>query len=100
MEEELGYQQDEFDGPTTLGELLAGKQEDVAQAAARNLDWAELLGQLDKRQLIMLGDVAVGDTPAFTLRKRKLCYDSIRIIKRSMADQVVDSFGRKRWLMP
>ena len=43
----------------------------------------------------MLSDVAVGDTPAFTLRKKKLCYDSIRQIKRSMADQVVESFGEE-----
>lgn len=95
MEEELGYQQDEFDGPATLGEMLASQCEDPSMMAARNLDWADFLGQLDKRQLIMLSDVAVGDTPTFTLRKKKLCYESIRQIKRSMADQVVESFGEK-----
>ena len=96
LEEEFGGQQpDEFDAPSTLGELLAGQYDDVAQTAARNLDWADFLGQLDKRQLTMLADVAVGDTPAFTLRKKKLCYESIRQIKRSMAEQVVESFGEE-----
>lgn len=94
LDEEFGLQQEDFDGPTTLGELLAGQYDDPSQVAARNLDWAELLGQLDKQQLIMLSDVAVGDTPAFTLRKKKLCYESIRQIKRSMADRVVEAFGK------
>ena len=93
LDEDFGIQHEDYDGPTTLGELLAGKHEDVAQAAARNLDWADLLDGLDKRQLVMLGDVAVGEPMGRTLRKRKVTYESIRQVRRSMAEEVVERFG-------
>lgn len=93
MEEEIGFQQDEFDGPATLGEMLAGECEDPSMTAARNLDWADFLGGLDKNQLVMLGDVAVGNSTAFSLLKKKLCYESIRQIRHSVAKQAVECFG-------
>ena len=93
LDEEFGQQHEDFDGPVTLGEMLAGQYEDVAQAAARNLDWAEFLGSLDKRQLIMLGDVAVGEPMGRSLRKKKVTYENIRHVRHSMADEVRECFG-------
>ena len=93
LDEEFGHQHEDFDGPVTLGEMLAGQYEDVAQAAARNLDWAQFLGELDERQLIMLGDVAVGEPMGRSLRKKKVTYDNIRHVRRSMADEVRECFG-------
>lgn len=93
LDEEFGVQHEDFDGPITLGEMLAGQYEDPAQTAARNLDWAEFLGELDERQLIMLGDVAIGEPMGRSLRKKKVTYDSIRHVRRSMADEVKECFG-------
>ena len=93
LDEEFGLQHEDYDGPTTLGELLAGKHEDVAQAAARNLDWADFLGELDKRQLIMLGDVVVGEPMGRSLRKKKVTYETIRHVRRSMVDEAKECFG-------
>ena len=93
MEEEFGMQQDEFDGPTTLGELLTSSKDDPSMEAARNLDWIEFLGQLDKRQLVMLGDVAVGESTAYSLRKKKVKYPVIRQIKESVAAVAVECLG-------
>ncbi len=93
LDEDFGIQHEDYDGPTTLGELLAGKHEDVAQAAARNLDWADFLDGLDKRQLIMLGDVAVGEPMGRSLRKKKVTYETIRHVRRSMVDEAKECFG-------
>ena len=93
LDEEFGQQHEDFDGPVSLGEMLAGRHEDPAQAAARNLDWADFLGELDKRQLTMLGDVAVGEPMGRTLRKQKVTYEIIRGVRRSMAEEVKECFG-------
>ena len=93
LDEEFGVQHEDFDGPATLGEMLAGQYEDPSQTAARNLDWAEFLGELDERQLIMLGDVAVGEPMGRTLRKRRVTYENIRHVRRSMADEAKECFG-------
>ena len=86
-------QQDEFDGLTTFGELPTCSKDDPSMEAARNLDWAEFLGQLDKRQLVMLGDVAVGESAAYSLRKKKVKYPVIHKIKESVAAVAVECLG-------
>lgn len=93
LDEEFGMQHEDFDGPVTLGEMLAGSHDDPAQTAARNLDWAEFLGELDERQLTMLGDVAVGEPMGRSLRKQRVTYDNIRHVRRSMAEEVKEQFG-------
>ena len=93
LDEEFGQQHEDFDGPVSLGEMLAGQYEDPAQAATRNLDWADFLGELDKRQLIMLGDVAVGEPMGRTLRKQRVTYETIRGVRRSMVEEAKECFG-------
>ena len=93
LEEELGSQHEDFDGPVSLGEMLAGNSDDPSIIAARNLDWAEFLGELDERQLIMLGDVAIGEPMGRSLRKQKVTYENIRQVRRSMVDDVRECFG-------
>ena len=93
LDEEFGLQHQDFDGPVTRGEMLADSHDDPAQTAARNLDWSEFLGELDERQLIMLGDVAVGEPMGRSLRKERVTYENIRHVRRSMADEVRECFG-------
>ena len=93
LEEELGHQHEDLDGPVTLGEMLMGKTEDPATIAARNLDWAGFLGELDERQLTMLGDVAVGEPMGRSLRKQRVTYENIRQVRHSMVEEVKACFG-------
>ena len=73
--------------------MLAGRHEDPSQTAARNLDWADFLGELDAHQLVMLGDVAVGEPMGRSLRKQRVTYEKIHHVRCSMAEEVKECFG-------
>jgi hypothetical protein len=92
LEEEIGYAED-IGGPVTLGEMLAGDCEDPSTAAARNLDWSELLKDADKRHLSMIADALEGRAITSSLMKGGLKYSAIRKLKAELALKVREDFG-------
>lgn len=92
FEEDMGLN-DEWDGPVTLGELLSSTGDDPSMQAARNLDWAEFLEGTDKNHLLILGDLVEGNTPATSLKKKKVSYDEIRRLRGELAFNVKEQMG-------
>ena len=92
--------------PVALGDLLSGTHEDPAEAAARNLDWAEFLEGHDNRYVAMvrcavsgqpmnsLGGKPGASNSALSARKRQLACD----IRAFMGEEVLrEVCQRPRW---
>ncbi len=76
-----------------LGDLLAGRHEDPASAAARNLDWAEFLAGHDRRYTALVR-CAVDGQPANSLKRKLRVSDStLSTFKRSLATDIREVMG-------
>ena len=65
MDDPIGANDETTDEPLTLGDVLASDAEDLAQTAARNLDWQAFVATLDEQALAVLhcmaGEVRLQD---------------------------------------
>ena len=102
-----GIRNDDGDGGMlSLHDLLASNTEDPAQQAVRQLDWAEVLSDLDCRKLEILRAVAEGGTLNKLARKfgvsnpriTQLKCELARQIKQRLGDDVLADVARRpRW---
>ena len=77
----------------TLHDVLAAHDEDPSQIAAREIDWAEMLLNLDDRDIAVLQCTVNGDrldalATKFGVSSARLCQ-----IKREIGEQVKDCWG-------
>lgn len=102
-----GIRDDDGDGGLlSLHDLLASETEDPAQQAGRQLDWAEVLEDLDTRKLEILRTVAEGGALNKLARKFGIsnprvtqlkCELSRQIKQRLGTDILADATRRPRW---
>jgi len=85
--------QNAFGEPTTIGEMLASKQDDPATAAARRLDWDDLVQTLDEVAKEIL--CALGSGTKLTLLVSPLgrSRSSIQADKERLANSIREQLG-------
>jgi len=99
-------QLDYLDAPVATGEhgledgcelhdVLAGKYEDPAQQAARELDWAELLLDLNERDIALLRCTAQGGKLTALARKYGVSSARLSQLKRELGTQVKMRWGEE-----
>jgi DNA-directed RNA polymerase sigma subunit (sigma70/sigma32) len=76
----------------SLHELLAAPAEDPAQQAARELDWSELMEDMDERDLALLRTTINGESLDLLARQFGVSAPRITQIKREIGEQI-----RLRW---
>lgn len=76
----------------SLHELLAAPAEDPAQQAARELDWSELMEDLNERDLALLRTTVSGESLSLLARQFGVSAPRITQIKREIGKQI-----RLRW---
>ena len=90
MDEDIGSDQgDEL----TLHDVLAGRAEDPSQAAARELDWAELLEDCNERDLALLQATGQGESLSALARKLGVSGARITQLKRELGRQISLRWG-------
>jgi hypothetical protein len=82
----------EHDDEMTLHDMLAGPVEDVAQQAARELDWSELMEVLDVRDLALIRATANGDRLRRLARRFGVSGARVTQLKRELGAEV-----KRRW---
>ncbi|MBM4024642.1 MAG: hypothetical protein FJ280_04450 [Planctomycetes bacterium] len=77
----------------TLHDLLAGQSEDPARAAAREIDWSELLQRLDDREIDILVLTAEGGRLNKLARKFRVSQARVCQLRRELGARIHDLWG-------
>jgi DNA-binding CsgD family transcriptional regulator len=83
----------EGDEAGTLHDLLAGQSEDPARAAAREIDWSELLQRLDDREIDILLLTAEGGRLNKLARKFGVSQARVCQLRRELGARIHDLWG-------
>ncbi len=78
---------------TTLHDVLGSDAEDPSQAAARKIDWAALVANLDARKLGILKAFADGGKLQALARKFRVSAPRITQLKAELARQIKEAWG-------
>jgi hypothetical protein len=85
--------QNAFGEPTTLGEMLASKQDDPATAAARRLDWDDLVQRLDEVAKEILCALGGGTNLTLLVSPLRRSRSSIQADKERLANTIKEHLG-------
>lgn len=77
----------------TLHELLAAPEEDPSQVGARELDWAELMDDLDERDLALIRTTINGDRLDLLAKQFGVSSPRVTQLKRELGHQIKLRWG-------
>ena len=92
FEEQVAFDE-EMGEPIQLEEMLADDGEDVALAAARNMDWEEFLDNHDLRYMCLVYDLGSGRTMLDTARACGMTYSDVRTIRDRLVEDLEEYMG-------
>lgn len=93
MDEPMTADGDDPDAEMTLHDVLAGSGEDVDVAAARSLDWEEVIPQLDDRRRTVLKGTAEGRGTDEMADELKVSPPRVCQLRESIAPYIVKAWG-------